>query len=161
MINPSHNLLKVGVSVKGVQENEHSIKYCFIVVLKCKIQLVKNIIVCTKAFHIAAIASQLMYILLGDRAYVDQLRLWLVNLSCKINTASGFIICFPITKGHVKSTHHCWHSTRLGGAQCLDHLEHIHYSLCLTAINHSGQGTEHATTSHCVTRVRETEHVTM
>ena len=37
MINPSHDLLKVGVRVKGVQENEHSIKYCFIVLLKyCK-----------------------------------------------------------------------------------------------------------------------------
>ena len=37
MINPSHDLLKVGIRVKGVQENEHSIKYCFIVVLKyCK-----------------------------------------------------------------------------------------------------------------------------
>ena len=48
-------------------------------------------------------------------------------------------------------THHCWYSTRLGGPQCLDHLEHVHYSLCLTAINHSGQGTEHTTTSHRVT----------
>ena len=37
MINPSHDLLKVGVRVKGVQENEHSIKYCCIVLLKyCK-----------------------------------------------------------------------------------------------------------------------------
>ena len=49
------------------------------------------------------------------------------------------------------TTHHSWYSTRLEGAQCLDHLEHVHYSLCLTAINHSGHGTEHATTSHCVT----------
>ena len=51
-----------------------------------------------------------------------------------------------------KLTYHSWYCTRLGGAQCLDHLEHVHYSLCLTAINHSGHGTEHTTTSHCVTR---------
>ena len=50
-----------------------------------------------------------------------------------------------------KLTYHSWYCSRLGGTQRLDHLEHVHYSLCLTAINHSGQGTEHTTTSHRVT----------
>ena len=34
IISPSHYLLKVGVRVKGIQENEHSIIYCFVVLLK-------------------------------------------------------------------------------------------------------------------------------
>ena len=44
----------------------------------------------------------------------------------------------------------CGHNSWFRCAQCLDYLEHVHYSFRLAAINHSGQGTEHATTSHRV-----------
>ena len=35
--------------------------------------------------------------------------------------------------------------------ESLDHLEHIHHSLCLTAVNGGSYGTEHPTATHCVT----------
>ena len=50
MINPSHYFLKVGIRVKRVQENEHSIKYCFVVPLK----YCKNVMVHANAFHTVA-----------------------------------------------------------------------------------------------------------
>ena len=35
--------------------------------------------------------------------------------------------------------------------ESLDHLEHIHHSLCLAAVNGGSYGTEHPTTTHCIT----------
>ena len=44
---------------------------------------------------------------------------------------------------HVELTYHGAYSSRFLYAESLDHLEHIHHSLCLTPLNGGGYGTEH------------------
>ena len=48
-------------------------------------------------------------------------------------------------------SHHIEHSSWFVCPESLDHLEHIHHSLCLTAVNGGSYGTEHPTATHCVT----------
>ena len=52
-------------------------------------------------------------------------------------------------------THCIEHSSWFVYPESLDHLEHIHHSLCLTAINGGSYGTEHPTATHCVTKSNE------
>ncbi len=47
--------------------------------------------------------------------------------------------------------HHSEYGSWFADPESLDHLEHIHHSLCLATLNGSGQGTEYATTTHCIT----------
>ena len=48
-------------------------------------------------------------------------------------------------------TDHSGYSSRFLYSECLDHLEDIHHSLCLTPLNGGGYGTEHPRPAHCVT----------
>ena len=50
----------------------------------------------------------------------------------------------------VSSAHHCAHGSGFLDAQCLDHLEHVHDALRLTAFDGVEQSTEHTTPAHCV-----------
>ena len=42
-------------------------------------------------------------------------------------------------------------------SESLDHLEHIHYTLCLTPLNSSSYSTEHTRPTHCITVYIERE----
>ena len=50
-----------------------------------------------------------------------------------------------------KVTYHSAYSSRFLYTESLDHLEHIHHSLCLTPLNGGGYGTEHPRPAHCIT----------
>ena len=52
-------------------------------------------------------------------------------------------------------SYHSAYSPWLLYPESLDHLEHIHHSLCLTPLNGGGYGTEHTRPAHCITGERE------
>ena len=54
-------------------------------------------------------------------------------------------------------TYHSPDSSRFLYSESLDHLEHIHHSLCLTPLNGGGYGTEHTWPAHCITVERQTQ----
>ena len=58
-------------------------------------------------------------------------------------------------------TYHSAYSSRFLYTESLDHLEHIHHSLCLTPLNGGGYGTEHPRPAHCITGHRRETHVTI
>ena len=49
------------------------------------------------------------------------------------------------------STHHCENGSWFLDPQCLHHLEHIHHSLRLAALDGGGNGTEHTRAANSIT----------
>ena len=57
---------------------------------------------------------------------------------------------------HVSTTtHHCENGSWFLDPQCLHHLEHVHHSLGLAALDGGGNGTEHTRAANSITVQRE------
>ena len=52
-------------------------------------------------------------------------------------------------------THHIEDGSRFLYPESFHHLENVHHSLCLAALNGGCYGTEHPRATHCVTVVEE------
>ena len=76
-------------------------------------------------------------------------QVWLHESICTAPGVSWSGLYLITTK--VGQTDHTEHSSWFVYSESLDHLEHIHHSLCLTAVNGGSYGTEHPTATHCVT----------
>ena len=53
------------------------------------------------------------------------------------------------------TTHHCENGSWFLDPQCLHHLEHVHHSLGLAALDGGGNGTEHTRAANSITVQRE------
>ena len=49
------------------------------------------------------------------------------------------------------TTHHCQNGSWFLDPQCFHHLEYVHYSLGLAALDGGGNGTEHTRAANCIT----------